>query len=73
MHISRRSDYSIADHLQYFGIDLLAESWGTCGIVIDESSIIDGANHNGNFVLSRDPFTSVIKLKSRSSAGLSSA
>ncbi|XP_077218972.1 putative feruloyl esterase A isoform X2 [Tasmannia lanceolata] len=55
---------SIADHLVYFGVELQAETWGSCRIVMDRSMIKGNMDLNGNFVLSRDPITSVLRLNS---------
>lgn len=64
------SGNSIMDHLQYFGIQLQAETWGSCRIVlVDRSMIKDDVDLNGNFALSRDPTTSVIKLTAQLDAG----
>ncbi|RWR94122.1 lipase [Cinnamomum micranthum f. kanehirae] len=68
------SGNSIADHLKYFGVQLQAESWGSCRIVmVDRSMIKDNVDLNGNFALSRDPTTSVIKLSTEMDTGHRSA
>ena len=65
---------SIADHLEYFGVQLQAETWGSCSIVlVDRSMIKDNVDLNGNFALSRDPTTSVIKLSTEMDTGHRSA
>lgn len=65
---------SIADHLEYFGVHLQAESWGSCRIVmVDRSMIKDNVDLNGNFALSRDPTTSVVKLSTEMDTGHRSA
>ncbi|KAJ8623158.1 hypothetical protein MRB53_031687 [Persea americana] len=65
---------SIADHLEYFGVQLQAETWGSCRIVlVDRSMIKDNVDLNGNFALSRDPTTSVIKLSTEMDTGHRSA
>lgn len=56
---------SIADHLHYYGIELQAETWGSCRIVMDNSMMEESVDLNGNFILSRDPTTSVIKLNTQ--------
>ncbi|XP_077240534.1 putative feruloyl esterase A isoform X2 [Tasmannia lanceolata] len=63
---------SISDHLVYFGVELQADTWGSCRIVMDNSMIKDSMDLNGNFVISRDPVTSVLRLKSQTGISQSS-
>ncbi|XVE82076.1 hypothetical protein DITRI_Ditri15bG0117500 [Diplodiscus trichospermus] len=59
---------SIADHLSYYGIDLMCEDWRSCRIVMDPRVAEYGkTDHQGNFVLSRDPAT--LKMNTRSNEG----
>ncbi|XP_027365706.1 lipase-like isoform X1 [Abrus precatorius] len=57
------SGNSITDHLTYYGVDMGSDTPGSCRIVMDphiqNTSIKDS---RGNFILSRDPATPLIKL-----------
>ncbi|MQL96699.1 hypothetical protein Taro_029381 [Colocasia esculenta] len=55
---------SISDHLAYFGVELQARTWRSCGIVMAENMMKYRTDLNGSFVLSREPLaTPVLKLK----------
>lgn len=57
---------SISDHLVYYGVELMAETWGSCRIVMDHPLAKYGrTDSEGNFVLSRVPTTPVVELNSR--------
>ncbi|XP_042516258.1 lipase-like isoform X2 [Macadamia integrifolia] len=57
---------SISDHTMYFGVELEAETWGSCKIITDSRMLSYGkTDQNGNIVLSRDPATSVLKLNTQ--------
>ncbi|KAL5701363.1 hypothetical protein ACHQM5_026708 [Ranunculus cassubicifolius] len=57
------SGNSIADHLTYFGVELCADTWGSCSIVMNPLVASNGATDlHGNVVLSRDPRRSDLKL-----------
>jgi len=47
---------SIADHLVYFGVNLQAETWGSCRIVADSHRLAKykTTDDAGNIVLSKD-------------------
>ncbi|KDP40015.1 hypothetical protein JCGZ_02013 [Jatropha curcas] len=58
------SGTSISDHLNYYGIDLMGETWRSCGIVMDSFVKEYGKTDlDGNFALSRNPATPILKLK----------
>ncbi|XP_028114357.1 lipase isoform X2 [Camellia sinensis] len=59
---------SISDHLEYYGVELGGDTPRTCRIVMDPRVAEYGVQDlGGNFILSRDPSTSVVKLKIESS------
>ncbi|KAJ1414252.1 Fungal lipase-like domain [Sesbania bispinosa] len=58
------SGNSIADHLVYYGVDMGSDAPGSCRIVMD-SHVLNSSirrDSRGNFILSRDPATPLIKL-----------
>lgn len=60
---------SILDHLIYYGIDLRGRA-SFCGIVMDPRVKEYGRTDvEGNFVLSRDPASPILKLKTDMYAG----
>ncbi|KAK9288907.1 hypothetical protein L1049_017376 [Liquidambar formosana] len=59
---------SISDHLVYFGIELMGETWRSCRIVMNPNIEKYGRTDlNGNFILSKDP--AILKLNSHSNVG----
>ncbi|CAL9080807.1 unnamed protein product [Musa acuminata var. zebrina] len=52
------SGNSVADHLEYFGIDMQADTWGSCGIVFNENMVQYQVDLAGNIVLSKWPTVS---------------
>ncbi|KAM5577970.1 lipase [Rosa sericea] len=61
---------SISDHLVYYGVELKDETWRPCKIVMGPGLLDHGRSDlEGNFVLSRDLATPVLKLKIQSDAG----
>ncbi|KAK9161467.1 hypothetical protein Syun_007808 [Stephania yunnanensis] len=61
---------SVADHLSYFGVELAAETSGSCRIVMDSLVANYGAiDLGGNLELSRDPTTSMLELNSHIRSG----
>lgn len=48
---------SVADHLVYFGVNLQAETWGSCRIVADSHRLAEykTTDNAGNIILSKDP------------------
>ncbi|KAK3039010.1 hypothetical protein RJ639_027495 [Escallonia herrerae] len=59
---------SISDHLEYFGVQLGCETVGRCRIVMDSHMAAYGAqDHSGNFILSKDPSTPMLKMNTNSS------
>ncbi|XP_059460838.1 probable feruloyl esterase A [Corylus avellana] len=61
---------SISDHLVYYGVELMCRTPGTCRIVMDSQVTEYGkVDLVGNFILSRDPATPVIKLNRESDIG----
>lgn len=60
---------SIADHLVYFGVELMCKEWRSCRIVMERPLLEYGKTDDvGNFVFSRDPATPIIKLNSQSNS-----
>ncbi|XP_048322047.1 lipase isoform X2 [Ziziphus jujuba] len=56
------SGNSISDHLSYYGVDLMGETWRSCRIVVDPGLMeYSRTDIRGNLLLSRDPKT-VLKL-----------
>lgn len=61
---------SIADHLNYYGVDLMCQQWRSCRIVMDPRVAEYGeTDHKGNIVLSRDPAIVDLKMNSQSNEG----
>lgn len=61
---------SISDHLVYYGVALMSGEPGTCRIVMDPPVMDYGTTDlRGNFILSRNPATPVIKLNTDSGTG----
>ncbi|GMY27661.1 lipase-like [Fagus crenata] len=61
---------SISDHLVYYGVELMSGEPGTCRIVMDPHVVEYGTTDlRGNFILSRNPSTPVIKLNTESDIG----
>ncbi|KAF9605379.1 hypothetical protein IFM89_016956 [Coptis chinensis] len=57
---------SISDHLKYFGVELCADTWGSCRIVMSPQISNNGSTDlNGNLVLSRDPTIPALKLNTQ--------
>lgn len=58
------------DHVEYFGVRLSGDAWRSCRIVMDHA-LVDyrGTDVEGNFVLSRDPASPIIKLNTQLDAG----
>ncbi|KAJ3676187.1 hypothetical protein LUZ60_003599 [Juncus effusus] len=48
------SGNSVKDHLVYLGINMKAESWGTCRIVTDYNAVPHQIDLAGNIILSKD-------------------
>nr|XP_018685202.1 PREDICTED: lipase isoform X1 [Musa acuminata subsp. malaccensis] len=56
---------SIWDHLKYYGVELQADTWGSCRMLMDNSVLQYYIEYNGGIILSRDPSTpSHLKLNS---------
>ncbi|KAF6136037.1 hypothetical protein GIB67_006929 [Kingdonia uniflora] len=54
---------SISDHLTYFGVELQAETWRSCRIVMDRLVVNYGVrDFGGNLVLSRDSTASLLEV-----------
>ncbi|BBG93224.1 alpha/beta-Hydrolases superfamily protein, partial [Prunus dulcis] len=71
-HFQERSvsGNSISDHLVYFGVELMAKTWRRCRIVMGPGVVeYSRTDLGGNFVLSRDLATPVLKLNAMSEAG----
>ncbi|XVF62650.1 hypothetical protein PTKIN_Ptkin09bG0025400 [Pterospermum kingtungense] len=61
---------SILDHLSYFGVELMCEEWRSCRIVMDPRVAEYGKTDvEGNFILSRNPATHVLKMNTQSNEG----
>lgn len=59
---------SIADHLVYFGVELMCETWRSCGIVMDSLAKEYGKmDVKGNIVFSRD--SSILRMKTETNIG----
>ncbi|XP_039156827.1 uncharacterized protein LOC120287686 isoform X2 [Eucalyptus grandis] len=54
---------SILDHLPYYGVELMAETWGSCKIVMDPRLKEYGSEDKGNLMLLRNPSASVLRLR----------
>ncbi|KMZ72989.1 putative class 3 lipase [Zostera marina] len=55
------SGNSLTDHLCYFGVDLEAETWRACNIVLNLDTPNLLTDHNGNFVVYRSDISPFIK------------
>ncbi|XP_073106549.1 probable feruloyl esterase A isoform X1 [Elaeis guineensis] len=73
------SGSSISDHLLYYGVELQADTWGSCGIIMDNGTVKDNSivrfqtDLAGNIVLSKDPAApSILKPSSQIDKGSSS-
>ncbi|XP_072975529.1 probable feruloyl esterase A [Typha angustifolia] len=56
------SGNSISDHLQYYGISMQAETWGSCRIVMDYSVLQYQMDLAGNVILSKNlPAPSIVQ------------
>ncbi|KAF8392549.1 hypothetical protein HHK36_022894 [Tetracentron sinense] len=61
---------SISDHLVYYGIELEADTWSKCGIVMDPRVVEYGATDlKGNFALYKDPTALTLKLNTQTDFG----
>jgi len=59
---------SVADHLVYFGVELMCETWRSCGIVMDSLAKEYGKmDVKGNIVFSRD--SSILRMKTETNIG----
>ncbi|XP_056166460.1 uncharacterized protein LOC130137910 [Syzygium oleosum] len=54
---------SLTDHLLYYGAKLMAETWGTCKIVMDPRFKEYGSEDKGYLMLSRNPSSSALRLR----------
>lgn len=52
---------SILDHLVYLGVNLQADTWRSCGIVTDTNLVEYQIDLSGNFIILRDPTSSIRK------------
>ncbi|XP_031486597.1 uncharacterized protein LOC116255031 isoform X3 [Nymphaea colorata] len=66
------SGNSISDHLNYLGVELQAETWGSCKIVTDSSIIKKVGIGSSNFVLTRDSSSLTLKNSHADNGSLSS-
>ncbi|VVB15096.1 unnamed protein product [Arabis nemorensis] len=66
--------FSISDHLRYFGVELMCETWRQCTIVMsNEMESYSRKDSKGNIFLSRTvPATDVIKVEKSIETGLHS-
>lgn len=62
------SGTSISDHLTYYGVELMGETWRSCRIVMNPALLeYSQKDEEGNFIiLSRDPATTLLKLNTKS-------
>lgn len=59
------SGNSISDHLSYYGVEMGCDESMKCKIVMDNRLASYGrTDGDGNFIVMRDPSTSVVKLNS---------
>ncbi|KAJ8490596.1 hypothetical protein OPV22_012317 [Ensete ventricosum] len=64
---------SIWDHLTYYGVELQADTWGSCRMLMNKSVLENYIEYNGDIILARDPSTpSQLKLNSPSHTSRSS-
>lgn len=54
------SGNSVSDHLAYFGIEMQADTWGTCRIVFHGNMVKYQVDLAGNIVLSKRPGVSSV-------------
>ncbi|KAL3727565.1 hypothetical protein ACJRO7_032321 [Eucalyptus globulus] len=54
---------SITDHLLYYGVELMAETGGSCKIVMDSRLKEYGNEDKGNLMLLRNPSASALRLR----------
>ncbi|XP_056172945.1 lipase-like isoform X1 [Syzygium oleosum] len=60
---------SLTDHLVYYGVGLMAETWGSCKIVMDARlKEYGGEDVKGNLIVSRNLSASALRLPSDSDA-----
>ncbi|KAI6703198.1 hypothetical protein NL676_012334 [Syzygium grande] len=60
---------NITDHLVYYGVGLMAKTWGSCKIVMDvRLKEYGGKDVKGNLMLFRNPSASTLRLHSDSDA-----
>ncbi|XP_074569970.1 lipase-like [Curcuma longa] len=62
---------SLADHLEYYGVDLEADAWGSCRALVDASVSQYYLEYNGSIILWREPTTLHSKIVSPRSVGSS--
>ncbi|URE31709.1 lipase precursor [Musa troglodytarum] len=46
---------SIWDHLEYYGVELQADTWGSCRMLMDNSVLQYYIEYDGDIIFSRDP------------------
>lgn len=64
---------SISDHLEYYGVKLGALGSDACKIVMDTRlAAYSSQDQAGNIILSRNPSSSVVKMKSEPSVPINS-
>lgn len=57
---------SVADHLVYYGVELMGDALTSCKIVMDPRLADYGTeDFEGNFIFSRDPLTPILRLNSQ--------
>uniref|UniRef100_A0A1D1Y170 Lipase n=1 Tax=Anthurium amnicola TaxID=1678845 RepID=A0A1D1Y170_9ARAE len=62
---------SISDHLVYFGVNLQAKTWGSCGIVMGEDMMKYQTDLNGAIILSREPLAApILELEKQMDSGV---
>jgi hypothetical protein len=65
------SGNSISDHLVYFGVELMCETWRSCGIIMDTHVAEYGTRDpKGNLILSKKPSNPILKFKSESGSNV---
>ncbi|KAG6487020.1 hypothetical protein ZIOFF_055601 [Zingiber officinale] len=62
---------SLANHLEYYGVDLEADAWGSCKALVDASVSQYYLEYNGSIILWREPTTLHSKIVSPRSVGSS--
>lgn len=66
------SGNSILDHLTYYNVELQAETWGSCRIVMGNKLVQYQTDGAGNIVMSKNPPAAILELGTQADAGINS-